>query len=42
MKILLVNRYLFPCGGDTTYTLSLARLLRDHGHDVIGFGLRDQ
>jgi glycosyltransferase involved in cell wall biosynthesis len=39
MKILLVNRYLYRRGGDATYTLSLARLLQERGHQVICFGL---
>ncbi len=38
MRIVLANRYLYPRGGDATYTLSLARLLRERGHEVICFG----
>ncbi len=40
MKVLLVNRYLYRRGGDATYTLSLARLLQEKGHEVVCFGLR--
>ena len=40
MKVLLVNRYLYRRGGDATYTIALARLLQERGHEVICFGLR--
>lgn len=34
MKILVVNKFLYPRGGDCVYTLNLARVLRDKGHEV--------
>lgn len=37
MKILLINKFYYPRGGDCTYTLNLERLLKDKGHDVAIF-----
>lgn len=34
MKILLVNKFLYPRGGDCIHTLNLGRLLRKAGHSV--------
>lgn len=34
MKILLVNKFLYPRGGDCIYTLGLAQILREAGHTV--------
>jgi len=34
MKILLVNKFLYPRGGDCIHTLNLGRLLREAGHVV--------
>ena len=34
MKVLLVNKFLYPRGGDCIYTLNLGRLLRKAGHCV--------
>ncbi|WP_291530776.1 glycosyltransferase [Bacteroides sp. UBA939] len=34
MKILLVNKFLYPRGGDCIYTLNLGRLLCEAGHTV--------
>ena len=39
MKILLVNTYHYPRGGDCTYTFSLAELMQSHGHEVFFFGM---
>lgn len=39
MKILLVNKFLFPRGGDCVYTLGLGKLLSEHGHRVTYFGI---
>ena len=34
MRILLINKFYYPRGGDCIYTLSLEGLLRQHGHEV--------
>lgn len=34
MKILLVNKFLYPRGGDCIHTLNLGRMLREAGHTV--------
>ena len=39
LKIVLVNKYLYPRGGDCLYTLRLMDLLIRHGHEVIPFGM---
>jgi len=39
MKILLVNKFLYPKGGDTTVTLSTGKLLSEKGHKVIFWGM---
>lgn len=41
MKILMVNKFLYPKGGAETYTLSLGDILKNHGHQVQYFGLRN-
>ena len=42
MKILLVNKFLYPKGGSETYVLKLGELLTQHGHDVQYFGMEDE
>lgn len=42
MKILLVNKFLYPKGGSETYVLKLGKLLRDRGHEVQYFGLENE
>jgi glycosyltransferase involved in cell wall biosynthesis len=39
LKIIVVNKYLYPRGGDCIYTLRLMDLLAGHGHTVIPFGM---
>jgi len=39
MKIILVNKYFYPKGGDCLYTLRLMSLLHNNGHTVIPFGM---
>ncbi len=34
MKILVVNKFLYPRGGDCVHTLNLAHILREGGHEV--------
>lgn len=41
MKILLVNKFLYPKGGAETYTFKLGALLTKHGHSVEYFGLQN-
>lgn len=41
MRVLLVNKFLYPKGGAETYLLSLGRILEEHGHEVQYFGLRN-
>ena len=42
MKILLVNKFLYPKGGSETYVLKLGQILRDRGHEVQYFGLANE
>lgn len=42
MKILLVNKFLYPKGGAENYTLNLGQLLREKGHEVEYFGMADE
>lgn len=39
MKILLVNKFLYPKGGAETYVLKLGQALREQGHEVQYFGM---
>lgn len=39
MKIIIVNKFYYPRGGDCTYTLSLEQLLKDNGHQVAVFSM---
>ncbi|MDD5736900.1 MAG: glycosyltransferase family 4 protein [Candidatus Omnitrophica bacterium] len=39
MKILLINKYLYPKGGDAISTLNTGRLLTKMGHEVIYWGM---
>ena len=39
MKILLVNKFLYPKGGDAISTVSTGKLLAAHGHDVVFWGM---
>lgn len=41
MKILLVNKFLYPKGGAETYVLGLGALLTERGHTVQYFGLEN-
>lgn len=42
MKILMVNKFLYPKGGAETYVLKLGKILREHGHEVQYFGLANE
>lgn len=41
MKVLLVNKFLYPKGGAETYVFKLGKLLEREGHEVQYFGLKD-
>ena len=42
MNILIVNTRHFRGGGDSTYSLNLADLLRSKGHEVAFFAMQDE
>ena len=39
MRILLINKFLFPKGGDAISTLTTGKILQAHGHDVFFWGM---
>lgn len=41
MKVLLVNKFLYPKGGAETYTFKLGETLINYGHEVQYFGLEN-
>ena len=41
MKILLVNKFLYPRGGAETYILKVGKQLEKMGHEVQYFGMYD-
>ena len=42
MKILMVNKFLYPRGGCETYMLNLAEEMKTKGHEVEYFGMYDE
>lgn len=42
LRILLVNKFLFPKGGAETYVFDLGKMLEEHGHEVQYFGLENE
>ncbi len=42
MKILMVNKFLYPRGGSESYMLSLGKYLENKGHQVEYFGMYDK
>ncbi|MBQ5777780.1 MAG: glycosyltransferase family 4 protein [Oscillospiraceae bacterium] len=42
MKILMVNKFLYPRGGSESYMLSLGETLSEMGHEVEYFGMFDE
>lgn len=42
MKILLINKFLYPKGGDAISTLTTGKILSDHGHEVHYWGMQHQ
>lgn len=39
MKILIINKFLYPNGGSETYIFKLGQVLQAHGHEVQYFGM---
>lgn len=42
MKILMVNKFLYPKGGAETYVFKLGEILKNNGHEVQYFGMEDE
>ena len=42
MKILMVNKFLYPRGGSESYMLKLGEELKNQGHEVEYFGMYDE
>ena len=42
MKILMVNKFLYPNGGSETYIFKLGDYLKTHGHEVQYFGMEHE
>lgn len=42
MKILLINKFLYPNGGSETYIFKLGEYLKSHGHEVEYFGMEHE
>lgn len=42
MKILMINKFLYPKGGSETYILKLGKILEANGHEVQYFGLENE
>ena len=42
MKILMVNKFLYPNGGSETYIFNLGDVLKAHGHEVQYFGMEHE
>jgi glycosyltransferase involved in cell wall biosynthesis len=42
MKILLINKFLYPNGGSETYIFKLGEYLKKHGHEVQYFGMEHE
>lgn len=42
MRVLMVNKFLYPKGGSETYVLKLGEVLEKNGHEVQYFGLENE
>lgn len=42
MKILMVNKFLYPRGGAETYFLKIGKYFEENGHNVEYFGMKDE
>ena len=41
MRVLIINKFLYPNGGSETYIFKLGEALEQHGHEVQYFGIFD-
>ena len=41
MKILMVNKFLYPNGGSETYIFKLGEYLESHGHEVSEWNMKE-
>ena len=39
MRVLIINKFLYPNGGSETYIFKLGEVLEQHGHEVQYFGM---
>ena len=39
MRVLIINKFLYPNGGSETYIFKLGEALEQHGHEVQYFGM---
>ena len=42
MRVLIINKFLFPNGGSETYTFKLGEQLQKMGHEVQYFGMEHE
>ena len=42
MKVLMINKFLYPNGGSETYIFKLGNYLKTHGHEVQYFGMEHE
>ena len=42
MKVLMINKFLYPNGGSETYIFKLGEFLKSHGHEVQYFGMEHE
>ena len=41
MRMLIINKFLYPNGGSETYIFKLGEALEQHGHEVQYFGTQE-
>lgn len=41
MRILMINKFLYHCGGSETYIFKIGNWLKQNGHEVQYFGMLD-
>ena len=42
MRVLIINKFLYPNGGSETYIFKLGEALEQHGHEVQYFGMEHE
>ena len=42
MKVLMINKFLYPNGGSETYIFKIGEYLQKHGHEVQYFGMEHE